>query len=101
MAARSSSAAALLASSAVPVLVVRLGDDAEHAAHPVDRLVPAELVDGGQQVPLAGDMGEEDQPGLARPGPTCSMARIETSWSPKILATAASTPGRSATSMLR
>ena len=33
--------------------------------------------------------------------PTCSMARMETSWSPKILATAARTPGRSATSMLR
>ena len=33
--------------------------------------------------------------------PSCSMARMETSWSPKIFATEASTPGRSATSMLR
>ena len=33
--------------------------------------------------------------------PSCSMARMDTSCSPKILATAASTPGRSATSRLR
>ena len=39
---------------------------------PVDRLVAAQLVDGGQQVALAGHVGEEDQPGLvgqARPAP--------------------------------
>ena len=43
---------------------VLLADDAEHAAHPVHRLVPAQLVDGGQQVALPGDVGEEDQAGL-------------------------------------
>ena len=48
-----------------PLLVVGpLADDAEHAAHPVHGLVPAQLVDGGEQIPLAGHVGEEDQPGL-------------------------------------
>ena len=41
-----------------------VADDPEHAADPVHRLVPAQLVDGGEQVALAGHVGEEDQPGL-------------------------------------
>ena len=41
-----------------------VADDPEHPADPVHRLVPAQLVDGGEQVPLAGHVGEEDQPGL-------------------------------------
>ena len=53
--------AAVAARSRHAVLVA---DDAQHAADPVDRLEPAQLVDGGQQVALAGHVGEEDQPGL-------------------------------------
>ena len=44
--------------------ILGLADDAEHAAHPVHRLVAAQLVDGGQQISLAGHVGQEDQPRL-------------------------------------
>ena len=44
--------------------ILAFADDAEHAAHPVHRLVAAQLVDGGQEVPLPGDVGQEDQPCL-------------------------------------
>ena len=50
--------------TAPSAVVGSLADDAEHAAHPVHRLVLAQLVDGGEQVTLAGHVGEEDQPGL-------------------------------------
>ena len=83
--------------SSVPVLVAH---DAQDPAHVVDDLSSRNPAMVRLTSPSRATWVRKTSR-ASSPSPTCSMERIDTPLSPNTWATAASTPGRSATSMFR